>query len=36
MWIEETRQPGSYQLSVTATQGASSSERTLAYTVAAK
>ena len=36
MWIEETRQPGSYQLSVTAAQGASSSERTLAYTVAAK
>jgi len=36
MWIQETRQPGSYELRVTAVQGSSSTERSLAYTLAAK
>ncbi len=36
MWIEQTRQPGSYELEVTAVQGNRSTERSLTYTVAAK
>jgi len=36
MWIEETKQPGSYELQVTAVQGNHSTERSLAYTVAVK
>ena len=36
MWIEETKQPGSYELRVTAVQGNSSTDRSLTYTVAGK
>ena len=36
MWIQETKQPGSYELRVTAVQGSSSTDRSLAYTVAGK
>jgi hypothetical protein len=35
-WIEETKQPGSYELRVTAVQGSTSTERSLAYTLAGK
>jgi hypothetical protein len=33
MWLEETKQPGSYEVRVTVAQGANSTERALAYTV---
>jgi VWFA-related protein len=36
MWVEETKQPGSYELRVTAVQGSSSTDRSLTYTVAGK
>jgi hypothetical protein len=36
MWIQETKQPGSYELRVTAVQGSSSTDRSLTYTVAGK
>jgi hypothetical protein len=36
MWIEETKQPGNYELRVTAVQGITSTERSLTYTVAGK
>jgi VWFA-related protein len=36
MWIEETKQPGSYELRVTVVEGRSSTERSLAYTIAGK
>jgi len=36
MIIKPTSKPGSYEVKVTATQGASSTERTLAYTLAAR
>ena len=36
MWIEETKQPGRYEVRVTAVEGGSSTERSLAYTIAGK